>query len=230
VTALAELEVRHSRSIAPTRRVALGHRWLPTEPAPGFGGVLLAAIVARFTDVLDADSFPAYLQLIDDLEVGRSIPQPRLRHRFQIDVHGLDRSRHRLVGDGELLTFELADRDAAVPQLLAAAYAAAQVRPAARPVVFRAVRRAVRWRGPLGPAFVQWLGSDDAATWRSVPHDARWALALLGFAIDEVPERDDIQRRFRTLVRSAHPDHGGDIDTAGARILELTEARRLLVS
>ena len=226
--ALAELEVRHSRAIAPTRRVALGARWLPSEPAPGFGGVLLGGIVARFTEVLDADTLPEYLQLLDDLEANRRIPQPRLRHRFQVDVVGLDRSRHRLLADGELLTFDLADRDAPIPQLLAVAYAAAQVRAAARPAVFRLVRRAVRWRGPLGPAFVAWLGSDDTNTWRSVSHTAGWALMLLGFDADEVPDRDEIQRRFRTMVRRAHPDHGGDIDGAGERILELTEARRIL--
>jgi hypothetical protein len=204
-------------------------RWLPTEPAPGFGGVLLAGIVARFADVLDGDTLPEYLQLLDDLEDGRRIPQPRLRHRFQVDVVGLDRSRHRLVGDGELLTFDIADRDAPVPQLLGVAYAAAQVRAAARREVFRVLRRAVRWRGPLGPTFVLWLGSDDASTWRAVPRDAAWALVLLGFDADQVPERDEIQRRFRNLVRRAHPDHGGDIDGAGARILELTEARRILL-
>ena len=38
---LAELEVRHSRAVAPTRRVALGRHWLPTDPAPGYGGILL---------------------------------------------------------------------------------------------------------------------------------------------------------------------------------------------
>ncbi len=51
---LAELEIRHSRPIAPTRRVALGEDvFLPTEPAPGFGGILLACIVATFGQELD---------------------------------------------------------------------------------------------------------------------------------------------------------------------------------
>ena len=43
---LAELEVWHSRAVTPTRRVALGHLVLPTDPAPGFGGLLLGAVVA----------------------------------------------------------------------------------------------------------------------------------------------------------------------------------------
>ena len=52
---LAELEVFHSRPIAPTRRVALGVAVLPTSPAPGFGGLLLAGIVASFVDDVDPD-------------------------------------------------------------------------------------------------------------------------------------------------------------------------------
>src|SRR5213078_837477 len=92
---LAELEIRHSRAIAPTRRIALGALWLPTDPAPGFGGILLAAVVAATVGGLDDDSRDDLDVLIDDLERTRRIAQPRLRHRFQTDVVGLDRSHHR---------------------------------------------------------------------------------------------------------------------------------------
>jgi hypothetical protein len=44
-----------------------------------------------------------------------------------------------------------------------------------------------------------------------------------------VPDREDIQRQFRDLLRVAHPDHGGDIDGAAQRISDLTEARRILL-
>lgn len=228
---LAELEVRHTRANLPTRRVALGERWLPTEPAPGFGGVLLAGLVASRAAELDDDERGQLLALFADLEAGRRIAQPRLRHRFQADVHGLDRSRHKLVADGELLWFDLDSHGAPVPQLLAAAYAAAELRAGARPAVFRTMRRALRWRGPVGSTFVTWLGSDDAARagWRSHPTDERWALRVLGFDADDVPDRDDVQRRFRDLVRRTHPDLGGVSEGAGQRILELTEARRILL-
>ena len=43
---LAELQLWHTRPVTPTRRIALGHLVLPTDPAPGLGGVLLAAVVA----------------------------------------------------------------------------------------------------------------------------------------------------------------------------------------
>ena len=91
---LAELEIRHSRAVAPTRRVALGPHWLPTEPAPGYGGILLGGIVAAHFGDVDPELRGEFLGLVDDLEHGRRIPQPRLRHRFQTDVVGLDRSRH----------------------------------------------------------------------------------------------------------------------------------------
>ena len=227
---LAELEIRHTRANLPTRRVALGRRWLPADPAPGFGGVLLGGIVSSRIAELDEDAYIDLEILIDDLEAGESIAQPRLRHRFQRDVVGLDRSRHRLEGDGELLWFDLDDHGAPVPQVLGAVYAAAELRPAARPAVFRVLRRAVRWRGPLGPAFIHHLSSDEAPTgFRPFPVDERWALQTLGFPAGPRPERDLVQKRFRDMVRAAHPDAGATSDGAGQRILELTEARRILL-
>ncbi len=47
------------------------------------------------------------------------------------------------------------------------------------------------------------------------------ARAPRGLAI----ERDDVQRRFRRLVRLAHPDHGAGSAGAAERIAELSEAR-----
>lgn len=227
---LAELEIRHTRSNLPTRRVALGSRWLPIEPTPGFGGVLLAAIVASRIGEVDEEELGQLGRLLDDLEAGKRISQPRLRHRFQADVVGLDRSRHVLLADGELLSFDLDGHGAPVPQLLGAAYAAAQLRAGPRREVFRVLRRASHWRGPVGATFVSWLGSDDGtAGWRAVPRDERWALTILGFDADDLPGRVTVQTRFRDLVRGAHPDAGAATENAGQRILELTEARRILL-
>ena len=44
------------------------------------------------------------------------------------------------------------------------------------------------------------------------------------------PEGDDVRRRFRSLLREVHPDHGAEHEGAGQRILELTEARRILLA
>ena len=43
-------------------------------------------------------------------------------------------------------------------------------------------------------------------------------------------DRDDVQKRFRRLLRTAHPDHGGASAGAAERIAELTEARELLLA
>ena len=42
-------------------------------------------------------------------------------------------------------------------------------------------------------------------------------------------EREDVNRRFRRLLRDAHPDRGGVATQAAARIAELTEARTILL-
>jgi curved DNA-binding protein CbpA len=43
-------------------------------------------------------------------------------------------------------------------------------------------------------------------------------------------EHDDVNRRFRRLLRDAHPDSGGASAGAASRIAELTEARTILMA
>lgn len=229
---VAELELRHSRAIAPTRRLALGRLWLPTEPAPGFGGVLLAGVVGAAIGAIDDEEIVEGIDLlIDDLEHARHVAQPRLRYRFQTDVHGLDRSVHRLLNVGDAVELDIDGHGAALPNVLGAIYAAGRLSYRARPQVFRLLRRATRWDGPWDHRLIEFLTGDEAASFRrrSLPNDERWALQVLGFGADSEPGRGEIQRRFRVLVRDAHPDHGGDIEGAGQRILELTEAKRILL-
>jgi len=170
--------------------------------------------------------------LIDDLENGRRIPQPRLRHRFQVDVVGLDRSRHKLVGVGDSMRYELDGHGLAVPQLLGAVYAAGHIHSATRPAVFHAIRKAVYWVGPADTSLIDHLGDPTSASprsWRLFPTDERWALQVLGFDPETTPARTEVMRRFRNLIRESHPDHGARHEGAGQRILELTEARRILI-
>jgi hypothetical protein len=235
---LAEIEIRHSRAVAPTRRVALGQHWLPTDPRPGYGGILLGGIVAAHILDVDPDLREEFLALLDDMEADRRIAQPRLRHRFQTDVVGLDRSRHKLVGHagdsvfGDV-RFELEGDGRPVPQILGAAYAAARLHPDSRPGVFAALRKAVRWEDGAGAALVAYLIdlTDVPPTWwRQFSTDERWALEILGFGPnEEQPGRDEVLQRFRALLRESHPDHGAEHAGAGQRILELTEARRILL-
>ena len=231
---LAELEVCHSRPIAPTRRIALGERDLPVDPPPGFGGILLAGVMATFSGALDDDVIDDLDRLLRHVEVGQRLAQPRLRHRFQEDRVGLTRVRHRLVGEGEELHFDI-DPGSATPaqHVLGAVYAAAEVRPALRANVVDALRVASRWRAPLGPAFVaQVTGRITAysSSAAALADPLGWARVLLGFGADHEPSPAAVQRRFRELLREAHPDHGGDATSAAQRITELTEARRVLLA
>jgi hypothetical protein len=229
---LAELEIRHSRAVAPTRRVALGELWLPTDPPPGFGGILLAGIVAANVQTLDDDLRDELDGLINDLDGGARIPQPRLRHRFQIDVVGLDRSHHRLVGSGEAMALELDLHGGVLPQVLGAVYAASKLSYRTRGTVFRLLRRATRWHGANDERLLSYLTGDEAAyrPWLTAEHDERWALKTLGFGARTEPSRSEILTTFRTLVRRAHPDHGAAPKGAGQRITELTQAKRILLA
>lgn len=229
---LAELEVWHSRRVAPTRRVALGRRHLPVVPAPGFGGVLLGGIVAAHVDEVDPDLLPDLLRLTVELEEGRRIPQPRLRYRFQTDRIGLSRSRHRLVGDGERIEFEFDNQGWPPQQVLGAVYAAGDVDHESRHAVMEVVRRGIQWRGPVGPSLVAHLtgmAGPRVTSMRAFADPVAWALDVLGFALLDAPAQRDVQRRFRDRVRAAHPDHGGSAEDAASRIADLTEARRILL-
>lgn len=234
---LAELEVFHSRPIAPTRRVALGRSQLPVSPAPGFGGILLGGVVAGHMAGLDPELFDDLHRLTHQLQEGHRIPQPRLRHRFQTDRIGLTRTTHRLIGEGEDLTFELEDKGAAAQHILAAVYAAGQLPLVARGRVMEAVRAAMRWVGPLDRRFITHLsGLDRSREWsaRAFHDPVQWAIDVLGLATSGevlvVPDRSEVQQRFRDLLREAHPDHGAAHDGAAHRIAELAEARRILLA
>ena len=154
---VAELEVFHSRPIAPTRRLALGDRDLPVSPAPGFGGILLGGVVAAYIPVLDPEMFDDLDRLSRQLEAGFRIPQPRLRHRLQVDRVGLQRSVHRLVGQGEALTFEIDEKGAPAHHVLAAVYAAGELPIGARNRVMEAIRKAMRWTGAIDSTLVAHL-------------------------------------------------------------------------
>jgi hypothetical protein len=79
--------------------------------------------------------------------------------------------------------------------------------------------------GARAPEGVRAAGDE----WRGVPSERRWAMEVLGLGADMDVERDDVQRRFRRLVRLAHPDHGAVSAGAAERIAELTDARELLL-
>ncbi|MGH9245679.1 MAG: hypothetical protein ACRD29_15455 [Acidimicrobiales bacterium] len=247
---LAELEVFHSRPYSPTRRLALGRRHLPTSPSPGFGPLLVAGLVAIAADDLDPDLGPDLERLLYQLDEGDRVVQPRVRHRFQSDRHGLARTWAALIGTGDRLDFDVHGYSTPLQMTLAAAYAAGQLPAEPRHHTFAMIRKGLRWRGDVGPDLLSYLAGDTRPpAWSAAATDpVQWALDVLGFVGvgaadaadadeehaesghgDDRPSPRDVQRRYRVAVRRAHPDHGGASDEAAQRIADLGNARRILL-
>jgi hypothetical protein len=235
----------------PTRRVALENAYLPTS-GPAHGASLLVAVLATNLPAVDDDERELLARLLADARGGLSIPRIALRHRLQRDVHGLDRSRHRLLGEDGRLVIELDAHGAQIPQVLGAVLGAAWLPAAGRGIALDALRRVVegRWGGlapdvqvrfvapdmwdylrPPLAASGAWMpgGPPEEEVWRGVAADQRWAMEVLGLRAGMDVERDDVNRRFRRMLRDAHPDSGGAAGAAAARIAELTEARTILL-
>jgi hypothetical protein len=231
----------------PTRRVALGAAYLPMS-GPAHGAALLAAVTAEHRRALDDEQLDAVHALLGDARRGLDVPRIALRHRFQTDVHGLDRSRHRVLGEGGHLVIELDVHGAPMPQLLGAVMAASVLPPTVRALALDAVRRALHAHGfqpapgvvlrrvdggvviipPATGATFRPGAPPEEIIWSGVAPEQRWAMEVLGLRPDIAVVRDDVNRRFRRMLRDAHPDHGGAAKGAGDRIAELTEARRIL--
>lgn len=227
---LAELEVFHTRPLAPTRRLSLGHMVLPVDPAPGFGGLLLGAVVANHIASVDIDLHGDIARLISEVEHGRRIVQPRLRHRFQVDRHGLSNSRHRMIGEGEEISFDFGTTGSDLAQVLGAVYAVERLEQTSRHVIAPALQKALTWRGPIGPALVAHLAGAQSTTLSALADPRAWALELLGFELGTQPSKRDVTKQYRLRMRDVHPDHGGAADGASKAILDLNEARRILGS
>lgn len=227
---LAEVEIFHSRPIAPTRRLALGHLVLPVDPAPGFGGVLLGGIVSAHTAEVDDDLVVDLGRLLTELERGDRIVQPRLRHRFQVDRHGLTHSRHRLMGEGDQVKFEFDSHGTPLQQVLGALYAMERLDAPLRRALIPMMRRAMSWRGPLGATFISHIAASGTSSIASLADPRAWALDILGFPGGTVkPSKREIMAQYRESMRRVHPDHGGDRANASQAMKDITEARRVLL-
>ena len=253
---LAELNVRHTRRHMPTRRVALGDTYLPTS-GPAYGAVLLGAVVSEFIGDLDEEQCELVPRLLHDAREGISVPRIALRYRLQTDTHGLDRSRHRIVAEATTsdrsgVVLELDRHGRADPQVIGALLAAAALPPSGRSIALRAIGAALRQpQLPTGmivrrllegapdlraffPGAPRSAGMGGVAgvvdVWSGIPADRRWAMEVLGLHAEMPVARDDVQARFRRLVRLAHPDHGAETDRAAERLAELREARAVLLT
>ena len=91
------------------------------------------------------------------------------------------------------------------------------------------LRKATRWRGPIGPALIAYLGGSQAHELSSLADPLAWALAVLGFPPGgDRPTNKEVTKSYRIRMRAVHPDHGGDRTTASKEILDLNAARRIL--
>lgn len=228
---LAELEVFHTRPAVPTRRVALGHLVLPVDPAPGFGGLLLGAVVANHIGGVAAELRGDVARLITQIERSERVVQPRLRHRFQVDRHGLSSSRHRMLGTGDDVEFDFGTNGSDLAQVLGAVYAVERLDVPSRHLVAPALLKATRWHGPVGPALIAHLAGAQSTALSVLTDPKAWALELLGFPADASdPSKREVAKQYRVRMRDVHPDHGGEALDASKAILDLNEARRILTT
>jgi hypothetical protein len=228
---LAELEVWHSRPITPTRRVSLGHLVLPVDPAPGFGGLLLGAVLAAHLPAIDDELLPDVYRLIDQVSRGERVVQPRLQHRYQVDRHGLAASVHRLEGDADQVNVSLSAVGSPLAQVLGAIYAVERLSLEARRALNPYLHKAMRWTGPIGPSFIANLAGSAGGTLATMADPRAWALELLGFPMGTAKVlKKDVMRNYRSRLRAIHPDLGGSDESAAAEIEKLTEARRILLA
>lgn len=226
---LAELEVWHTRPAVPTRRVALGHMVLPVDPAPGFGGLLLGSIVAAHLSGIHDDYITDIHRLIGQVERGERIVQPRLRHRFQVDRHGLAVSRHRLVGKDDDISFDFGTVGTDLAQVLGAIYAVERLAPEHRRRIGPVLQKAARWRGPIGPALIAHLAGSQTLALEALADPRGWAMEVLGFEVGgKAPSKREVTAQFRLRMRDVHPDHGGASVDAAKAMSDLAEARRVL--
>ena len=255
---LAELVVRHTRKHMPTRRVALGDLYLPMTGGGAHGAGLLAAVVAETVAGLDEEQAEDLPRLLHDvLRRGISVPSIALRYRLQTDVHGLDRSRHRLLEESGRIIAELDVHGAPVPQVIGAVMAAGMLGSRVRRRAVKAIEAAVAQPGVIpepfvvrrllegipilrppvagmGPVAAAYsdvsYGDGGGSTWVGIPAERRWAMEVLGLGAGVRVDGADVRRRFRRLLRLAHPDQGGAADAAAERIAELSEARDVLMT
>lgn len=228
---LAELEVWHSRPVTPTRRVSLGHLVLPVDPLPGFGGLLLGAVLAKHIPDVDREIVADVHRLLDQVSRGDRVVQPRLMHRYQVDRHGLAASVHTMEGDGDNVRFSLEARGSPLVQVLGAIYAVERLSLDARRGLNPVLHKALRWQGPIGPSFVANLAGSASAALATMADPRAWALEYLGFPFGTGRvNKKEVMTQFRLRLREVHPDHGAEQQGAAEVIEKLSEARRILLT
>ena len=207
-------------SVAPTRRVALGDLWLPTRPAPGFGGILLAGIVGGRRQqprrrpprrARRADQRPRARCTHPPAQAAAPVPDRRGRASIAATTASS--------GRGEAMDPRARrPRRRAAPGARCGLRRRPSCRTGARGAVFRLLRRGTRWHAATttsGSSRTSPGTRPRTGPGRSPAGTSPGRCNVLGYAARAEPSRSDILTTFRRLVRDAHPDHGGDADGAG---------------
>jgi hypothetical protein len=91
--------------------------------------------------------------------------------------------------------------------------------------------KAMAWRGPLGASFVTYLAGSNSSSLAAMADPRAWALELFGFPLGTAKvTKKEVMLRYREQLRAVHPDHGGDEAHAGKAIIDLGEARKILLA
>ena len=134
-----------------------------------------------------------------------------------------------MIGRNDEIEFEFGTTGSDLAQVLGAVYAVERLEQSSRRVVAPVLTKALRWRGPIGPALVAYLAGAQSTALASLADPRGWAMAILGFPPDSAePSKRAILKNYRLRMRDVHPDHGGEAQNASKAILDLNEARRIL--
>jgi hypothetical protein len=136
-----------------------------------------------------------------------------------------------MVATEDSFAFEFNSVGNPLQQVLGALYALERLNVDLRHNLVSIVRRAVTWRGPLGPSFVSYLAGHNASSVSAITDPRAWALDVLGFPGGTTKlSKKEIMAHYRESLRRVHPDHGGSQLNASKAIEDITEARRVLLA
>jgi hypothetical protein len=136
-----------------------------------------------------------------------------------------------LVNIDNEVQFQFSETGAPLQHVLGAIYVLERLDGSVRKELAPLLLKAMTWRGPLNQIFVSYLTGSGSSTISALTDPRAWALEILGFPTGTLkPSKKEVQTRFREGLRDVHPDHGGDHGSAGRSIIDLGEARRILLS
>jgi hypothetical protein len=136
-----------------------------------------------------------------------------------------------MFGDGDSVHFNFDTTGSPLAQVLGAMYAIERLELSARRALAPVMQKAMAWRGPLGASFVTYLAGSNSSSLAAMADPRAWALELFGFPLGTAKvTTNEVMLRYREQLRAVHPDHGGDEAHAGKAIIDLGEARKILLA